>query len=725
MKTINVKLKNCYGITELNHVFDFNKSNSILVYAPNGVMKTSFAKTFLRISNGLNPEEKLFNRVPEHEVISDTAEIDKNRIMVIRPFDKEYESKNVSTLLVNSEKKTKYDTAIKSILDSKQKLVIKLNKLSKIKKDDIESSISADLECSDLFKSIERLQSLHNAGSIVNFSDVKYAELFDEKVISLLSDPDIQPRIAEYTNRYNELLAKSPIYRKGTFNPSNADTVAKTLKKENFFKADHKITLNGQQDSLASADDLDKILSEERAKIIQDQKLVDLHNKIVSGVAAVKTFQAILESTPEISAHLGDLNALKTKIWLSYYNSTQTEFDELLETYNSNKDELIAIENEALLEETLWHKAKETFKQRFHVPFGIDVENHKNAILGTSAPNIVFSFEAELGEHKRFNRGQLDSLDILSTGERRALYLLYIIFELTALKSRPDPSLVIIDDIADSFDYKNKYAIIEYLRELNQSDKLRFIVMTHNFDFYRTYQSRVLDAAKWDNSFVAQKTSTSILLQSGGNRDVTDPFELWRKKFHTDSAVLVSMIPFVRNLIEYKHGTSSSGYMHLTSMLHIKNDTNTFKLSNLVDIIKSTVSTNPDQLSHDPNVTVLDFIFQTADSIASSPDLNEIRLENKIALSIACRLLAEQYMWDHVDDKSEIKGSQTGKLYDRYYKEHSNFEQNNTIKILGQTILMTPENIHLNSFMYEPIVDMSIHHLKELYASLKSLNNAI
>lgn len=29
--------------------------------------------------------------------------------------------------------------------------------------------------------------------------------------------------------------------------------------------------------------------------------------------------------------------------------------------------------------------------------------------------------------------------------------------------------------------------------------------------------------------------------------------------------------------------------------------------------------------------------------------------------------------------------------------------------------MMTPENIHLNSFMYEPILDMSYDHLKKLY----------
>ena len=35
---------------------------------------------------------------------------------------------------------------------------------------------------------------------------------------------------------------------------------------------------------------------------------------------------------------------------------------------------------------------------------------------------------------------------------------------------------------------------------------------------------------------------------------------------------------------------------------------------------------------------------------------------------------------------------------------------------------MTPENIHLNSFMYEPILDMAPEHLKRLYADVKAVN---
>jgi hypothetical protein len=37
-----------------------------------------------------------------------------------------------------------------------------------------------------------------------------------------------------------------------------------------------------------------------------------------------------------------------------------------------------------------------------------------------------------------------------------------------------------------------------------------------------------------------------------------------------------------------------------------------------------------------------------------------------------------------------------------------------SIGVLQRVVLMTPENIHMNSFMYEPILDMSDEHLRKL-----------
>ena len=52
MKEIDIDLKNCYGIRDLQAKVDFSSSNTIAIYAPNGVMKTSFARTFKDFSQG-------------------------------------------------------------------------------------------------------------------------------------------------------------------------------------------------------------------------------------------------------------------------------------------------------------------------------------------------------------------------------------------------------------------------------------------------------------------------------------------------------------------------------------------------------------------------------------------------------------------------------------------------------------------------------------------------
>ena len=37
---------------------------------------------------------------------------------------------------------------------------------------------------------------------------------------------------------------------------------------------------------------------------------------------------------------------------------------------------------------------------------------------------------------------------------------------------------------------------------------------------------------------------------------------------------------------------------------------------------------------------------------------------------------------------------------------------------------MTPENIHINAFMYEPLIDMSINHLVKLYNDILELHKS-
>jgi hypothetical protein len=99
-----------------------------------------------------------------------------------------------------------------------------------------------------------------------------------------------------------------------------------------------------------------------------------------------------------------------------------------------------------------------------------------------------------------------------------------------------------------------------------------------------------------------------------------------------------------------------------------------------------------------------------------------INLENKIVLSIAIRLFAEEFMVRKINDPafwSGIRRSQTWALLTRFRLDFPTDIA--SIKVLDRVNLMTPENIHLNSFMYEPIIDMADDHLRGLYRDVLAL----
>jgi hypothetical protein len=92
-------------------------------------------------------------------------------------------------------------------------------------------------------------------------------------------------------------------------------------------------------------------------------------------------------------------------------------------------------------------------------------------------------------------------------------------------------------------------------------------------------------------------------------------------------------------------------------------------------------------------------------------------------LAIGIRLKAEEYMWSQVQNKTTISHNQTNKLFDQYKDKFvTDLDHEKAIKILERVNIMTPENIHLNSFMYEPILDMGICELKELHTDVCGLS---
>ncbi len=335
-------------------------------------------------------------------------------------------------------------------------------------------------------------------------------------------------------------------------------------------------------------------------------------------------------------------------------------------------------------------------------------------MLKNEVPTVEFIYDDETEE---INMDKDELLGILSSSEKKALYLLNVIYEIEARKLEKNPVLIIADDIADSFDYQNKYAIVEYLNDILKEDFFKLIILTHNFDFYRTVHSRL--AIPRSNCYMVLKDETEINIVTGGY--LRNVFGYWKPKVNENNRILIASIPFVRNLVEYIHPDEDANYLLLTSLLHIKHDTRSIKLSKLKNIYKDIW--NLDLEFDEEEQIVVDLVYKEADDLLTD-DWTEVNLENKIVMSIAIRLLAEDFMISQITDKEEIKKidkNQTRKLYELFMAENGN---DPALEYLEKVNLMTPENIHLNSFMYEPILDMDDKNLRDLYQNIKEINDA-
>lgn len=119
-----------------------------------------------------------------------------------------------------------------------------------------------------------------------------------------------------------------------------------------------------------------------------------------------------------------------------------------------------------------------------------------------------------------------------------------------------------------------------------------------------------------------------------------------------------------------------------------------------------------------------DIIFREADAIEAAGDQHEVYIEKKIALSVAIRLKADMFLETELlsaglrREQFQTSKNQTIKWIEEYKKLNPPTDKK---KIMEKVNMMTPEFIHLNSFMYEPLIDMSMWHLIKLYGEVKRL----
>ena len=733
MNKLNIELTNCFGIDSLKHEFDFGKGNTFSIYARNGLMKTSFAKTFQLIQQGKkeNISDAIFGEPGSAIVQIDGQDIEKKQVFVVKSYESSYES-DISSLLIKGD----IQTQLKDVFKVRTKLLKALEKDSglKIKRTslgktvyELEPTIVKDFDFNEK-DILSNLMELASYEPEIECSDIPYSEIYDDTVLKKIKDTKFQEGIRDFITSSDEIYSSFEYLEKGNLTLPKLKDLKKSLVKDAFFVKQNKVILSGQ-DAITNSEALEQHISNIETKIQQTPAYKAIENLLNDSKGIV--LKDIIETNPEIIGFLAldKLQTLKKCLWGSYIRHNSILFEELCDKYNDFSEAIDALE----IDDTPWKKALDIFNQRFTVPFMMNVVNLKGAIIGESVPQVEFSFKK--GDTvKTIDRSKLEKLDTLSQGEKRALYLLNIIFDIEQIKNTGEETLLVIDDIADSFDYKNKYAIIEYLYELAQVSNIYMLILTHNFDFYRTVASRL--SVNRSNRLIADYSNDVLKLEVEYYQD--KPFKNWKN--NPKEKDIFALLPFVRNLIEYgvDQNISHTGedFLFLTSLLHEKQDSRRITFGDIEPLYKHYAGVTQFDASVGTDVVVLSKLYSVCDDITTS----DTKLENKIVLSIGIRHKAEEYIIQQIHNYTgQLSWRKNKQNYRGTNVEFMNFVQNNRnqtrelfngykqfgdadkIKILNEVNIMTPEHIHVNSFMYEPILDMDIVELHRLYHTIKNL----
>lgn len=705
MEKIYFRLENTHGIRKLDHTFNFRDSGkkAIVLYASNGVMKSSFARTIKDHAVKRPAKDHRLDIDGNREIkVDDKSDLDPERILVVDSYNESYESERISSLVVSSTLSKEYEAELKNLEKKKKTFINALAKKVNLTAKKTEERLLDDLgikKTKDLLSLVDKIRESKD------FGDLNYNVFSSAKVKDTLNDPIFASGLSDYIRNYEKLINDSPVLRSG-FDRNNALKIGQELEGKHYFDANHELVLKdfsigGADKKISTKKELDELIEKELEKVMENSELKSQWEKIDSilgGHNDLRLLKTYLSERRDLVPELKNWRLFLVNFWYSSLKGVWLSFEEYIDAIPATDVKILKVLEKASKEKTDWESVVELFNSRFFTPFNVEMKNKREAITSADA----FEYEFRDDESKEVVEKER-MLKTLSEGEKRALYILNVLFEIEGRKKMGLETLIVFDDIADSFDYKNKYALIQYLSDCAEVEFFKIIILTHNFDFFRSVGHKIGSMHKI--SFQCHKINNEIKIVPF--KYIKNPFVDMRKRLN-DPFCFFSMIPFVRNLVEFQYDTRDELYINLSNLLHFREALSTQRVSDVRGLLgdyAEVPSCEQDESLY------LDYLLKCVSEKSSTGD--PLDLEHKISFSIAIRIVAEKYM------SKKLNVPECNKLTSQQLNDYKRtFPKSANLKLLEEVCVSTPHDIHLNAFMYEPIIDLGDDHLRKLFNSL-------
>lgn len=697
-KLVIKKLENAYGIKELKVSFDDNTLSQNLVYSKNGTFKTSFSRCLYNLSN--NEKEKIEDRITkipaniEMKMIDDEGE-SNNLINKFLVFSREiYEEKSLSD----------YEKELEMLTIDKRKQEYVQDLINSTLEEPIaELQINAKSINLNLQKALETLNIPYkgkldwylevfkyiDGAPDENISEINLKTIF-QKTYDILDNDNFQENINNYINIYNKKI-KAELFD-DDFDENSCISFLESLKKTKFMNEDKKrgVILNGT--SYYDYDSVQEIINKTMKNISSSPEILKSNQELIKSMGTSNEAQKLKKEIINNPLLIKQLSLGRKKIIRIALKNSGLQTKYWINILENAMSELKKIYDEVQNMNSKFEKAIEIYKLRFRPVFDIKIKNKKESMLGLDLPSLYFKYKKyDCDIEEKF------LYDILSSGEKTSLNIIKFIVEYISNKdSKP---FIILDDIVETFDYANRYAFIEYINDM-VNDDTPVIVLTHNFEFYRTLHSRIKKLVPLVTN-VDEKGRILIQECSKINRNIEDVLNVQSKK------ELFFAIPYLR---EAKMILQDNNEI-LNACLHYKEKTLKLILKDIMNLFPKKI-----KLDIDPNLFYLDELENVLSSIKMT---NNYDLVEKTIYSIGCRVFLEQKIiqknFDLIKDVNENQFAYIIKKYHNQLNEK-------VLELAERVSISTPEFIHGNAFMYEPLIDIDGFYLKELYDDIKKLN---
>lgn len=697
------KVENAFGIKSLHlNLENDKKMYQELIYSKNGSFKTSFSNTLYNLSNGTL--ENVFDRLTDEKAILDISILENgkeiknfdNRFVVFSREIYEQHSKLLSDYSSELETLTidKKNSEYINELLTEETIEIKLQIDNYLKGTGLNFEILLDmfsnLEDGYLDRIIQLLNTIinHEAQDI---SEINIKKIY-QKAYDIVDQSEFQSKISNYIQVLENKI-NAQLFDKN-FNENNCLQFINNVDKAKYLSETKSRGLFLKDKVYYDIDEVKKIFEEEIKKISKDPEIIEQSKEITKLMGTAKESEFLKESIQKNPLLVKQLSAGRKNILLSYLKSSSIDYNYWLEVLKKAKKELNNVLKIAQDKQTNFERAIEIYKNRFHPIFDIKIVNKAESMLGIKTPTITFY-------HNRYCEipvSETKLSQILSSGEKTTLNILKFIVEYENCKKYHP--FIILDDIVETFDYSNRYAFMEYINDLVNLD-VPTIVMTHNFEFYRTVSKRIPKLRK----SVASANSNGVVDIQTNNRINKNMENVLKCSNIYD---FFCAIPYLREIKTILLEDTKT----LDSCLHYKENTSKLQIK---DILLQFPSNAIKSLKIDENDIYMEKLFEIADNLSGFDDFDIVK---KTILSLSCRLLIERkIIANNFNLLTNINTNQTAQLLDLYGEKLFP----NVKKYLEAVQLSTPEFIHANAFMYEPLIDINGKYLFELYNQIKKI----